>query len=233
MLRKNAYLLKVSYRHRIVLLLSNNSFFFVAERRKYEKEQERRRNYWENAAIVEERYQSNFIAVQKKIKNLNKKLREINELEIKINDGLAISVEQKLKVSKKFEVEVEIKNFTEEETLLAKSKPIFDDSIPKPDLQIEVGKLDGVSSGVDKTETIIISTDTAASSSTTEPRDSSIAPTEKIASTIEPTRKAVQESTGGMASTDKDDVTSKSKKNEEDCWEVVSTVKGKKRGGKR
>jgi len=97
-------------------------------------EQKRRQDYWNNARAIVERYNFDLTSIMKKLKSLNKKLREISDIVSKLSDGISISSEQQVKVSRKSDVETEVIELMKEEAKLSSNKPIFDESIPKPDM---------------------------------------------------------------------------------------------------
>ena len=72
--------------------------------------------------------------MQKKIKNLRKKIRDINELEGKVANGQSITSEQKGKISKKQDVQSEIDVLEDNERVLVSTPPLVDFSVPKPDV---------------------------------------------------------------------------------------------------
>ena len=109
----------------------------------YKRVQEERKEHWIIIEKKREEYKSELDRIQKKLKNLRKKLRDIIELEKKKESGgdeMKLSAEQMEKLSKKLEVKSEIENLEQlEKDHLSKPDvpPDIDTTIPKPDEDIE------------------------------------------------------------------------------------------------
>lgn len=141
----------------------------TAERKIYLAEQERRSKYWANIDAEDKVYKANVEKVQKKLKNLRKKFRDIGDLENKKSEGIKLSVEQKEKLSKKSQVTLkkwlrfyffdhsetlrmqvssEIELLEDQEREILSNPPIVDQNVPKPDDPESLPQLESLTTAV-------------------------------------------------------------------------------------